>query len=474
MGTPLPPIGELIGKLRADLARGAGVMDGEGRSVHVARAPGRLDVLGGIADYTGSLVCEMPLEVGAAVAVQRREDRQVVLQTYNAEAGESVRVELSLDDFYGTAALLPVETVRARFKGADHWAAYVAGAYYVLAKHRKLTRRAVGANIACYSTVPLGAGVSSSAALEVAAMSALMSAYQVLLEPLEAAVYAQRVENAVVGAPCGVMDQVTSMLGRAGKLLLLHCQPHTVEGYVDVPRGVMFAGINSNVKHSVGGSAYRNTRVAAFMAQAIIAKAHKDFGARKDPTGGYLANVEAGFYRTYLRPILPRQMTGRDFLARYGATVDRVTKVEPGTTYAVRAAADHHVLENARVRAFVGALKAGDEKSLRRAGRLMVASHASYGQRARLGSKETDLLVRKVLALGPEKGFYGAKITGGGSGGTVAVMCRDDEGTRAAIEGIAGAYKKETGLVPHVFTGSGPGAADSVVVKMKAAELAAG
>ncbi len=275
------------------------------------------------------------------------------------------------------------------------------------------------------------------------------------------------------------MDQVTSTLGQPGQLLLLECQPHTLVGSIDLrpaaePPGVNFLGLHSGVKHAVAGAAYRHSRVAAFIAHAIIAKAHQDFGARKDPTRGYLANVDPRLYRAYLRPILPRHITGRDFLRTFGATIDRVTAVEPAVVYAVRGAADHHVLENQRVRRFVEALQhglRGDRAALLRAGRLMLASHASYTQRAGLGSPETDLLVRSIMQRGPKLGFYGARITGGGSGGAVAILCAADAATRESLQQIVGEYQKGTGLKTVLFQGSGPGAAESEILRLPAAGL---
>jgi len=468
----LDPVAELLCLIQADPDR---VIAGVDKDVFVARAPGRLDVMGGIADYMGSLVCEMPLAVASAVAVQRRDDRQLRISTYNAAAAHGRHnVELSLDDFYGSASLLPFAEIARLFTGDRHWAAYVAGAYVVLSKHRKLTRRATGANIACYSNVPLGGGVSSSAALEVAALSALTAAYHLILEPMEIAVMAQKVEQLIVRTPVGVMDQATSTLGEKGKLLLVNCQPHSVEGLIDLPKGVEIVGIVSNVKHKTYEEDYRDTRVAAFMAQAMIAKAYRDFGAKTDPTRGYLANVKPEMYLRYFRRMLPRVMSGKFFTDHYGKTIDWVTTVEEQKQYKVRLAADYHVLECARVRKFVEALGQGDEESLQRAGRLMVSNHASYSRRLKLGSPQADLLVRLVMREGVRNGFYGAKITGGASGGTVAVMCRGTDDVRERLGRICAEYKNQTGLEAGLLVGSSDGAAKTGAQRMSAAKVVGG
>lgn len=447
------------------------------KDISVARAPGRLDVMGGIADYTGSLVCELPIDLAAAVAVQRRDDHRIVIHTFNDTNGDQLEarhVELSMDDFYGTASLLPVETLQKLFDGPRRWAAYFAGAFPVLAKHKKLTRRAAGANIICYSTVPIGAGLASSAAITCAAITALTDAYHLILEPLEIAVLAQKVEQQIAGGPCGVMDQVTAMVGRRDQLLLLRCQPHQVEGFAAIPAGLMFAGIASGVKHSVGGAAYRRARLSAFIAHEMIARMYADLGVKKDPTRGYLANISPAHFSKYFRPVLPEQITGREFLDTFGIASDRVTTVQPEETYFPRGAAAHHVLENQRVQSFaaiIGELPRAADPEIRRqlanrAGALMLESHASYSANARLGSPPTDLLVELVMQRGPAQGFYGAKITGGGDGGTVAVLADATDAARAALAEICTDYEKRTGRKADLVTGSSAGAVDTGTFKI--------
>jgi L-arabinokinase len=154
---------------------------------------------------------------------------------------------------------------------------------------------------------------------------------------------------------------------------------------------------------------------------------------------------------------LPEEMTGADFLARYGGTADPVTSVAPGRRYPVHAPAAHPVYERRRVETFRDLLLARPSETDRcRLGELMYESHASYG-RCGLGSDGTDRLVALVRAEGPAAGLYGARITGGGSGGTVAVVGRRDAGP--AIARVAEAYERQTRYRPHVFAGSSPGVA---------------
>jgi L-arabinokinase len=163
--------------------------------------------------------------------------------------------------------------------------------------------------------------------------------------------------------------------------------------------------------------------------------------------------------------VLPLAVSGREFLERYSGTTDLVTRVDPARTYAVHQPTLHPIGENARTSRFRELLQAeASESSLTEMGELMYASHASYSA-CGLGSDGTDLLVQLVRDAGPKCGLYGAKITGGGSGGTVAILGRS--GAAASVKQIAERYSLMTGRPTYVFRGSSPGACQTDVVQMQ-------
>jgi len=174
---------------------------------------------------------------------------------------------------------------------------------------------------------------------------------------------------------------------------------------------------------------------------------------------GYLANVEPDEFEKKFARHLPGSMLGAEFLVRYGSTTDTVTTVERDRTYAIRAPTMHPIYENFRVRRFAellqrsGSLSQDDKLRL---GQLMYESHASYSA-CGLGSPATDLLAELVRATGAEQGLFGAKITGGGSGGTVAVL--GDRGAESAVKRVAERYAALIGYEPYIFSGSSPGSA---------------
>lgn len=468
----LDPVPMLLRRVKAELGS-AFVTD---KPVRVSRAPGRLDVMGGIADYTGSLVCEATLDRAAAVALQERNDRTVSVFSFNLfDDHRPFTFLISLDQL----AAASIETLRRELDAPGRrWGGYLAGCLAILHDEKLLdlsdtTRR--GVNLALYSSVPFGAGVSSSAAIEVATMMNLIAHYGLDddLSPMRLARLCQRVENEIVGAPCGVMDQAASVAGQAGSLMRMTCQPHELHEPLFFPPGIRAIGINSNVKHSVGGGMYGRTRCAAFMGHKIIlgliGKAGHFAGKEMvaDPLNGYLANLDPYDYRKLFRPHLPETIKGGAFVMQFGGTIDKATTIEPDTVYHVRQATDHHVFEADRVKQFVDLLTqaaALNERDrlrpdlLRQAGLLMYASHVSYTDDAKLGAPECDLLVRLVRERGISAGLYGAKITGGGSGGTVAVLCDDGPVADSAVAEILAAYEAETRLKPDAFLASSPGA----------------
>ena len=467
----IEPVPALLAHLRAEL----GEQFQPSRPIRISRAPGRLDVMGGIADYTGSLVCEFPLACGTAVASQERDDRQIQVFSFNLyDEHKPFTFRMPLD---GLASSSP-QLLRHEFdQPGRKWAAYVIGCLYVLHEQGLIDLRDPalrGLNLAVHSTVPLGAGVSSSAALEVATMMNVAAHFDLIdskpISGLRLAELCQRAENIIVGAPCGIMDQVACCLGEEGALLRMVCQPHDLLPPLRIPEGVRFLGINSNVKHDVGGPAYARTRCAAFMGHKIILEKMREVGASMgrelaaDPMRGYLANLDPDDYKRLFRPTCPERMSGQEFLDRYGNTIDPVTTIQPCVTYAIQHALDHHVLEARRVRRFAEFLEqthdlTGKARGLNldRCGHLMYASHQSYTMDAMLGADECDLLV-KLVRRRERAGLYGAKITGGGSGGTVAVLADASESADAAIGEILVEYQKQTGLKAEVLAGSSPGA----------------
>lgn len=434
--------------------------------VTVTRAPGRLDFMGGIADYSGSLVLQMPIAEACHVAAQTRAAPRgratlTVVSPIPGSRDANDRAETftcAMDDLLS----LTYDAAREWFARDQktRWAAYVAGTALVLAKEKGA--RFQGRSVAMFlrSSVPEGKGVSSSAAVEVASMRALAVLANVTFDGVEGgaelAELCQLCENAVAGAPCGVMDQMTASLGRESRLLALLCSNNTVLGHVRMPRGCKLWGIDSGVRHSNDGeSDYGRVRCAAFMFREHLKRTWPEKGI------AHLAELDPRWLEVMLvNGALPRRLSGENFLVMYPeGHGDDVTSIDRRVTYDVATCGSHPVMEHRRVAlirdwlAEVADDEAISELVMTQVGNYMYRSHESYGA-CGLGSDATDKLVRLCEKRGRDGGVFGAKITGGGSGGVACVLTADTDDAERAV----GEVCEEYGGKPAVFVGSSPGA----------------
>jgi L-arabinokinase len=351
-----------------------------------ARAPGRLDLLGGVADYSGALVLEVPTH----------RSTEVVATPHTAYGVGPV--EMTADDMADLARLGYPE-VRRALAPFPRWTHYVIGVALLLLRQGIVPVKPVRFDIT--SDVPASVGVASSAALEVAVARALAPD----LDPLRLAALCQEAENHVVGAPCGIMDQVAVAAGRPGWLLPVLCRPASLQPTVPLAPELDVVGWPTGTEHEVSGLPYRRARVAAFMGKRIVELA----GGRSWSWISELPALEVAR--------LPDALDGSAFLNRWEVIGDELTSVDPDECYPVRAATTFGVEEHERSARALDALKCGDPAAL---GPLMRASDAAYTAMG-LGHPAAAAVAEEALA---RPGVFGARSSGGGCGGTVVVACR--------------------------------------------------
>ncbi len=426
----------------------------------VARAPARLDVMGGIADYTGSLVLQWLLPLETRVGVAPRTDQKVSITSLGwSNNGDAAQATWPLSALYTPVGKLASPEVFSAYFDASGcaWARHVAGVFHALLEAGVVPHFAGGASIIIQSDIRGGAGIGASASISVATGLALTALLGKTIAPIELARLCQRAENLVVGAPRGISDKVATLLGGAGSLLQVRCQPHELLGPLRLCAGTTVIGIDSRVQSDKQCAKYAETRVASFMGMRIIDSILRSTQNGHGMGGGYLANITPTDYVERFRDRLPTKMRGRDFLERYGHIDDPVTRVNPDTLYKVRSRSEHHIYENDRVHRFaerlIRAARTGERDALIEAGELMYASHWSYSQRCGMGSIETDILVNLLREV------YGAKVTSAGCGGTLAVLIADTPATHDVIRQVCEAYAAKTGREPRIYSGSAEGAA---------------
>ncbi len=442
-----------------------------GIDIFVNRTPGRLDLMGGNDDYTGGLVFETTIREATFVAVQRRIDPRVVL--YNPGVtpyGWQEKVEFSLLDLAEGGVLKPLERVRDWINADPRraWCACIAGdLYYLLSRFpEKVTH---GLSLYLESDVPLGKGVSSSAALEVAPMKAMASLYGIEVEGVELASWTQWVEIALTQAACGIMDQVAVVMGDEGYFVPMFCQPCQPFSLVQLPANLRIWGIDSGVRHSVAGLEYESARAATFMGYRFLCN-WECLEPRLDETGtlprwveprwnGYLANLSPSEFRCNYQQRLPESISGADFRSLGSAHLDPFTHVRPDINYPVRGATRYATEENWRVSTFFSIISESppliDHLAATVLGELMYQSHVGYTE-CGLGCAAADHIVGLVRGEKAD-GLLGAKITGGGAGGTVAILGLNSPTAEAAVQRIAEKHAMWSGEQPYIFQGSSAG-----------------
>ena len=358
-----------------------------GEEARVFRAPGRVNLIGEHMDYNEGFVMPVAMDLYTWVAAAARKDSRV--QVYSQNVRE--RAEMDLRDL----------NLRVR----RHWSAYVLG---VAASLRVSGAEIGGANLLVEGKVPMGAGLSSSASVEVAAGYALLESSGLSRSPVELAKICQRAENEFAGARCGIMDQMIACCGRANYALLLDCR---TLGFRLLPlfADAQFVVCNSMVKHDHAANEYNQRRADCETAARILASR--------------MPNVKT------LRDV------SIDDLERFAADL-------PSTVYR---RAHHVVTENARVLAARVALEKSDPELF---GALMKQSHTSLRDDYNVSCAELDILV-KLASNSP--GVYGSRMTGGGFGGcTISLVASEhlEEFKRT----IAEEYHHATKFTPDVYS----------------------
>jgi len=364
-------------------------MFGDSDGLRCASAPGRVNLIGGHTDYNDGFVMPMAADCWVRVAFRPSPDGTMRVWSENYSEWD----EFALDGIQ-------------RNETGSSWANYVRGVAHVLLDEG-LPLRPIDAVV--WGDVPVGAGMSSSAAVEVATALALCNAADIELDPRRLALLCQRAENDFVGVSCGIMDQYISIHAQAGHAILLDCRALEHTQLPLDPETVRVVVCNTNVKHSLENSAYNSRRAACEQAAATLAKR----------LGGNI---------TALRDVTPAMLEqGADAL---DAEVLRRAR--------------HAVTEIARTERAGAAMTAGDYEEV---GRLMLASHASLRDDYEVSCDELEAMMESAAR---QPGFLGGHLTGAGFGGCTVNLVRTPHAA-AFCTNVAAEYQAATGIEPAVY-----------------------
>ncbi|OLD14901.1 MAG: galactokinase [Acidobacteriales bacterium 13_1_40CM_3_55_5] len=352
-----------------------------GGRARVYRAPGRVNLIGEHTDYNDGFVMPAAIEFYVWIAIAPRSDRKLLLHSTNFS--ETVEIDLQ-------------NSITPR----NHWSDYVAGVAVML---QRASHHLQGANLLIQGDVPMGSGLSSSAAIEVA---------------LELVKLCRRAENEFVGARVGIMDQFVSSCGQAGHALMLDCRSLEYS-FLPLPRDVSLVICNTMVKHALASGEYNTRRAECEEGMRLLSRSMPSIRALRDVS---LTELEAH------AGTLPKLIYKR---------------------------CRHVISENARVTKAAASL---EQEDLDNFGLLMAESHRSLRDEYEVSCAELDLMVELA---GQQRGVYGARMTGGGFGGCTINLVRTDAVNDFQFR-VADAYQKSTGRAPQIFVSPAAEGADEV------------
>jgi L-arabinokinase len=416
------------------------------RPLHIRSAPARLDVLGALGADTGGTLAHIPLRSRIAVALQPREDPTAI---FSSDLMQPPLGEPTLH--------LPPDGSRADAS----WAAPLLAAWQRL----RPQSAPPGLTAVIRSDIPMNAGQGSSTALLAAFTVALTDLYQLSPDAPQLAALIADAEQLSPATPstANYLTALTCLTAQssppaAPAVIRYNAQPHERLGEIPLPPDVHLLALDTGVRYTRTVATLDELRVAADMGRRIIETIYRDLGQSHTPLHGYLANTSPLLYRQYFRTLLPRRMRASDFTRTYGP-LSEPHPSDPAAVYRVRTAVDHLIAENEHAEQFIQAFEelaaapsgmplddAERQRTLQRAGRLLLASHHSYRLRLELSCREADWLVDKLMEAGPDQGIYGARITGCGGGGTVALLAARSSPANDALLDTRRAYHQITGL----------------------------
>jgi galactokinase len=377
----------------------------------VFAAPGRVNLIGEHTDYCDGFVMPAAIDFSTVVAISRRNDGRLLVHSINYDE----HIDFSLVEF------LNRRFAELRGSAEVHWTDYVAGVLWALREHGVPV--ADGFSMTIEGDVPLGAGLSSSASIEVATAFAVLGVTSFDLPLEKVAQLCRHAENDFVGANVGIMDQFVSCCGAQDHAVMIDCRSlqYTL---APIPPDVRIVICNSMVKHSVAGGEY-NTRRAEIEEGTQILRRHKpEIQALRD------ASVED--------------------LEHWGSEM-------PDN---VRRRCRHVISEDNRVLAAVEAFRAGD---LARFGQLMREAHISLRDDFEASCKEIDILVDLA---NQQRGCFGARLTGGGFGGcTVNLVAA--ENAEAFTDAMRNGYKHATSIDADIYTTRASAGAHQVILPLQ-------
>ncbi len=435
----------------------------------VSRAPATADVMGGIAEDSGSLVLTTSVALAVTTSLWHVDHDQVhLLRIEETEGSAGDHVNGSPRE-----ARLPLTSLDPRAVNAeqlmaacrDHGAEWAAAACLTLRQavaDGVVSRLDRGLVVLTHAPFPADVDLGRLWVEAAATIDGLCRLHNLKVDRLRKS----RVCAEAILPLTGLYNLRTPMTALSappdGGLLQLRFHPQLLCQPLELPPGVALRAVGTRLSRPTTPQRLRDTRLCAEMGRRMILDLQQQDGLRLDPAAARLAAITPAEYVERYRDRLPSKITGQAFATRFGTIRGLPAEPAPAATYKVRSRAEHYIYENRRVHEFATCIararRSHAAEPLIAAGELMYASHWSHSQRCGIGGVEADQLVTAVRRFGPEAGLFGAKVTAGGGGGELVVLMKADDRAEAALSEAIGQIRAATQRPVHSFGGALPGA----------------
>lgn len=473
--TPPPELRPIVDRVEQVLAGDDGC---QGARI-VSSAPGVLDVMGGITDYSGGNVIGVSFDLRIYVTVQARSDRKLVIHYLSQSNGtndlapQTISIPMA-GDWIGEFRQL-IKTNRQNTtdsENGDHqnndsdrddltWQIPVVGIIHAMLVSSKISTDVGGVSIVIDGDMPASECASYRAATCVATFGALSELWSLRPDPSESAHLAAKAENDLLDIPCGVSIPALATLVQSGSLAQIDPANPAAAKMIPLPEGVTFVGIDAGIRSNQLAEKIRYARTASFMGRQFIEAYHRSRGQTDHQHVKTLATIDPNTFKKVYSSHIPSNLKGGAFISRFGAIEDAHSVVDHSVTYKVRSRTEHHVYDGQRTRHFADLINTARQTNngelIREAGKLMSRSHWSYTQRCGLVCVEAEPLVKNIHDHVESSGLHGARFSGYGCGGCIIAMMDNTDETHDLLKTIVAEYEQKSLNKTRILTGTGKG-----------------
>lgn len=414
--------------------------------------------MGGVSEPYGSWTLQTTVGQAVHVSAARRTDGEISIREFTDGAiNGHLPFTISASELREADGTY-VEGVRAREKlFAKHgdWVGCALGALVELIRKNDSIDSRQGVSIQVSPGEIVGCAHSRAGAMTIAAVVALAKTFEIATDERAVEHFSRRICTEWLNRKSCASDLACMLSGEDGLITQRQGAPSELVGSFRLPKGVMLIAMDSGVAPEQQEEKLARVHTASLMGCFLIEQIRNHEGLANHSSHGVVSQVSINDYVEKFRDRLPTKIKGKEFLAKFADRFEGACLIEPDYIYKVRSRTEHHIYEHARARQFAEtiarATRTNEPHALIDAGEFLYASHWSYGQRCGLGSVDTDLLVNLIRNASAAGDVYGAKITGFGCGGVLAILARSGEQTMTALHDAMAAYAQRTGLQPRIL-----------------------